>query len=37
VKRGFVLGALVALAVNFAIGDYMARLLLAERLGGPDA
>jgi hypothetical protein len=32
VRRGFVLGALVALAVNFMIGDYMARRLLAERL-----
>jgi hypothetical protein len=37
VRRGFVLGALVALAVNFAVGDYMARRLLSERLGGPDA
>ena len=31
-KHGFVLGAALALAVNFAIGDYMARRLLAERL-----
>jgi hypothetical protein len=32
VKRGFVLGAVCTLAVSFAIGDYMARRLLAERL-----
>jgi hypothetical protein len=36
VKRGFLLGAAVALAVNFAIGDYMARRILAE-MGGTDA
>jgi hypothetical protein len=32
VKRGFLLGAACALALNFAIGDYMARRLLSERL-----
>jgi hypothetical protein len=32
VRRGFALGFATAVALSFAIGDYLARRLLAERL-----